>query len=280
MAARCRGGSVEGFFVAAKGGHNAESHNHNDVGNFILYADGHPVLIDVGVETYTARTFSSRRYEIWTMQSAYHNLPTVNGEMQREGSSYRAADVRYRSDESRAEFELDLAGAYPAEAALESWRRRITLSRGREVTIQDRFVLREVRAPIQVTLMSWKRPKPVEPGIIQLAVPGAGAGSAPVQILYDAALFRMVSEEIPVEDGRLRSSWGDRVYRMLFTAQKALPEGTFGLRVGRSTNDLQARTLRTEKGGAPSLTMNPFMRSAVSRGLRFIRKPFFLVFGR
>lgn len=71
MAARDRSGSTDGFFVAAKGGHNNESHNHNDVGNFIVYLDGLPVLIDAGVEAYTAKTFSSSRYEIWTMQSNY-----------------------------------------------------------------------------------------------------------------------------------------------------------------------------------------------------------------
>ena len=77
MAARSKDGSAEGLYLAAQGGHNAESHNHNDVGNFIVYADGQPAIIDVGVETYTAKTFSSQRYEIWTMQSAYHNLPSI-----------------------------------------------------------------------------------------------------------------------------------------------------------------------------------------------------------
>ena len=34
--ARTEGGSAEGLTLAAKGGYNAESHNHNDVGSFIL----------------------------------------------------------------------------------------------------------------------------------------------------------------------------------------------------------------------------------------------------
>ena len=76
MTARSKNGTEKGLFVAAKGGHNAESHNHNDIGNFIVYLDGRPMIIDVGVETYTKKTFSSERYEIWTMQSAFHNLPT------------------------------------------------------------------------------------------------------------------------------------------------------------------------------------------------------------
>ncbi|MCG8499689.1 MAG: heparinase II/III-family protein, partial [Firmicutes bacterium] len=72
--ARSKDGCKQGFFFAAKGGYNDKSHNHNDVGNFVLYYNGYPVFIDVGVGTYTAKTFSNKRYEIWTMQSEYHNL--------------------------------------------------------------------------------------------------------------------------------------------------------------------------------------------------------------
>ena len=93
MAARVREGSADGLYLAAQGGHNAESHNHNDVGNFIVYANGEPAIIDVGVETYTAKTFSPQRYDIWTMQSAYHNLPTVNGVMQGAGREFEARNV-------------------------------------------------------------------------------------------------------------------------------------------------------------------------------------------
>src|SRR5690606_39665769 len=55
-------------FFAAKGGYNNESHNHNDIGSFILYKEGKPLFIDAGVGTYTKKTFSNERYDIWTMQ--------------------------------------------------------------------------------------------------------------------------------------------------------------------------------------------------------------------
>ncbi len=66
----------EHFVLAAKAGNNADSHNHNDVGSFTIYKDARPLIIDLGVETYTAKTFSDKRYEIWTMQSQFHNVPT------------------------------------------------------------------------------------------------------------------------------------------------------------------------------------------------------------
>ena len=79
------------FTVAAKAGDNDDGHNHNDVGSVTVYKDGQPVLIDVGVETYTKKTFSPERYDIWTMQSAYHNLPTFNDVGQLAGPAFAAS---------------------------------------------------------------------------------------------------------------------------------------------------------------------------------------------
>ncbi|MHC4631001.1 MAG: heparinase II/III domain-containing protein, partial [Planctomycetota bacterium] len=95
MAARDKEGSSEGLYVAGWAGHNGQSHNHNDVGNFIIFANGRPFIIDVGKPTYTRKTFSSDRYEIWAMQSAYHNLPTVSGVTQKAGRQYAARAVEY-----------------------------------------------------------------------------------------------------------------------------------------------------------------------------------------
>ncbi len=96
MTARDEAGSSDGYFVAAKGGHNKESHNHNDVGSFVVYRDGKPLLIDIGVETYTRKTFSPERYTIWTMQSRYHNLlPMFDGVMQAPGKDYAAAECAF-----------------------------------------------------------------------------------------------------------------------------------------------------------------------------------------
>jgi hypothetical protein len=91
MLARDQVGSSERLCLAAKGGHNAESHNYNDVGNFIVYIDGKPAIVDAGVETYTRKTFSAERYTIWPMQSGYHSLlPTVDGLMQSPGRAFAA----------------------------------------------------------------------------------------------------------------------------------------------------------------------------------------------
>jgi hypothetical protein len=67
--------------LSAKGGFNREHHNHNDVGSFSLYYGTSPILVDIGISTYTKFTFDkTTRYTMipWT-RSAYHNLPLVNG---------------------------------------------------------------------------------------------------------------------------------------------------------------------------------------------------------
>ena len=226
MAARSFAGSTKGLYLAAKGGHNDESHNHNDVGSFIVYADGEPVLIDVGVETYTAKTFSGRRYEIWTMQSAFHNLPTVDGVMQKNGRAFRARDVRYQADAARAVFDLDIAGAYPPEAGITSWNRRLVLDRGKRVVVEDRYALNEAGRPIEMSFMSWRRPEAAGAGRIDLFYPDTGKGARPLTMTYDGRSLVPRIEAVEIKDDRLRGSWGDRVYRIVLAGKAPAKAGT------------------------------------------------------
>ena len=91
--ARARRGSADGLTLAVKGGHNGEHHNHNDVGSFVVASDGVPVIVDAGRPTYTAQTFGPDRYDIWTMQSSWHNVPEIDGVAQDAGAVHAASDV-------------------------------------------------------------------------------------------------------------------------------------------------------------------------------------------
>jgi hypothetical protein len=223
--------SKQGLYVAAKGGHNAESHNHNDVGNFIVYADGYPALIDVGVETYTAKTFSSRRYEIWTMQSAYHNLPTINGIMQKNGREYQAANVSYKVGKKRAVFSLDISKAYPEEAKVKFWTRTIILERGKHATIRDSYALGEVIKDLHLTLMSWRKPELEAEGKIRLKNPEGVENLKPVYVYYDEKMFSVDFETITLEDARLKSSWGSQLFRIMLTARQTPLKGEYIIRI-------------------------------------------------
>ena len=224
MAARVKEGSAEGLYLAAQGGHNGESHNHNDVGNFMVYADGKPAIIDVGVGTYTAKTFSAQRYEIWTMQSAFHNCPTIDGVMQSAGREFRATEVTYRADDRAAEFRLDIAEAYPREANVERWNRTLRLLRGRnEIELVDEFRLKQAAKEITLTLMTPCAVAQESAGVLALA--------GTVKVFYDAQTFRPVVEEIKLDDDRLRSTWGERLFRILLRARDSGMQGVWATRI-------------------------------------------------
>jgi len=223
MTARERPDTSAGLFLSAKGGHNAESHNHNDVGQFIVYLDGQPVLIDLGVESYTAKTFSGQRYEIWTMQSAWHNLPTIGGHQQSPGRDRAAAEVACELSADRASLTLDLAAAYPAEAGVQQWRRTVALDRAtQQVTIDDTFAL---TSPRKVTLSLVLAN---EPTVAEHQLTSGGAA-----IAWSEALSAVVARA-EVTDARLKPVWGEAVWRVLLTSQGEVSEGHWRVVVSRA----------------------------------------------
>jgi hypothetical protein len=232
MAARERPGSTQGLYVAAWGGHNAQSHNHNDVGNVVVYADGEPVLVDVGVGEYTSKTFSSRRYEIWTMQSAWHSLPAVNGFDQGAGAEFRAKDVAFAPGRDAVRLSLDIAPAYPPEAKVARWRREVTLDRKkREVVLAEDYALGEAREPVRLHFVTPLAPDASTPGRVVLSrpdrAPASAAGS--YELAYDPKRFLATVEEKAVDDARLQPVWGNRLFRIVLTARETVARGSHRL---------------------------------------------------
>ncbi len=220
MATRDQQGSSRGLFLAAKGGHNNESHNHNDVGSFLLYVNGHPALVDAGAGTYTRRTFSSERYDIWYTQSHYHNLPTINGHGQQAGRQFAAKKVRHKANRNGASFSLDIAGAYPPEAGVKSWNRELKLLRGQAVMLEDKFQLERNSGLTAENFLTSCQPVLAESGELRLKSRGEQPGqNFMLFINYDPAKLKPEIEEVLLnteDDGRLKSIWGEKLYRVRF----------------------------------------------------------------
>ena len=130
----------KGLYVALKGGHNGESHNHNDVGNIIVFSDDKPIFIDAGSGSYTRRTFSSERYTIWAMCSDYHNCATFNDVTQKGGRNERSSDTVY--DPETGKMTLNLATAYPTAANIKSYTRSAVLANS-VITVEDNVELND-----------------------------------------------------------------------------------------------------------------------------------------
>ena len=194
----CRRGA---YALGAKAGNNADSHNHNDVGSVTLYKNGAPLLIDVGVETYSKKTFSPQRYEIWTMQSSWHNLPEFEPEsaqyQQQPGLEFAARDVAV--NDALDAITMDIAPAYGAVPGLGFYRRRVQLS-ANGLTLQEET---DFSRTVALTLMSVEKPA-VEGGTVQFGTLAAA---------HIKGFARIATEAVPITDPRLRQAWPDTLYR-------------------------------------------------------------------
>ncbi len=215
-----------GLYLAARGGHNAESHNHNDVGHFVVYLDGQPGIIDIGRETYTAKTFSKDRYDLWFTRGSAHNAPVINGVEQVEGRERRATQVEFRDENTIARLAMNLEEAYPAEAGLASLRREIEFHRGRETwaLVRDTFRQSGGLATVRVHLFSALPVEKVRPG--RLAV---GTTPRRLRLDYSPETLAVSIETVPLEDANLRGNWGAQLYRIVFELKDAAA-GTYGFR--------------------------------------------------
>jgi hypothetical protein len=244
MAARSRGGSSEGFYLGVKGGTNGESHNHNDVGSFIVYVDGKPALVDAGAQTYTRETFSRARYELWNNQSSYHNLPDINGYGEQAGSPYRASGVSYTVNDRSATLRLDIAQAYPKQAGVASWIRTVSLQRDAGVTLSEDYQLTEFLTPAVEHFLTPLACDISQKGIVLFK---ARARHGVIRLHYDAGRFTAAVDTIGINDGRPRTTasiqnsrtgrmyamWGDHLYRLRLTARDHALRGRFLFTIDR-----------------------------------------------
>ena len=191
------------LYVAVKGGTNGESHNHNDVGSFVIYYNNNPLFIDPGVGEYTAKTFGKDRYSIWTMQSQYHNLPQINGIDQKDGKQYSAKVLSYKS----GKLSLDIANAYPEDAAVKSWKRTITAGKN-SISVTEDYELSEYRQPARLMLLA------LSPDALKHVNYNANQLSATIEDISDKL------------DPLLQRIWGKQMYRIILTIKSTKTYGT------------------------------------------------------
>lgn len=220
MTARVKEGTAAGFYLAMQAAPNQRPHGHNDSGSFIVFHDGNPVIVDIGPEAYTAP-----RYK-FSVQSAYHNLPTIGGVMQNNKSpQYRATRLRYLTDDSRASVSMNLATAYPPEAGITRWTRTLTLDRTADrVRLHEDFQLQQA-VPVQLSLMTPCVPVQVAEG--KIAFQSVPASKRDVTISYDGQLLAPTIEPIHLTDDWLVGRWGQVIYRVLLTSAAATDHGNW-----------------------------------------------------
>lgn len=184
------------WVLGAKMGSNGDSHNHNDTGSITVYKDGRPFLIDIGVESYTRKTFSPQRYEIWTMQSGWHNLPTFDGVMQLPGAEYAARDIQIGEGSISAE----LSGAYPPIQGLSQYRRTVSVT-PEGITLVDET---DWPGEVELTLMTQLHPQ----------LWGGGLSLEGLGLIQPGSGVELTVQPVPVTDPRLRTAWPDTIWKI------------------------------------------------------------------
>jgi hypothetical protein len=182
-----------GLGVALKGGHNAEHHNHNDVGSYVVALAGKTPLLDPGAEVYTARTFSGERYKSNVLNSFGHPVPRVAGQLQQTGRQAAAKVLKTEFADKADTLVLDICSAYDVKE-LKRLERRFVFSRegaGSLTVIDDvEFASPQSFGTALITCSKWQ-----DLGGGRLRI-GEGAEAVEATIQTDGPSFQLKAEEI------------------------------------------------------------------------------------
>lgn len=193
------------------GGTNAERHNHNDLGTFMLAVGNRLIIPDIGNMKYTADFFGAKRYTYLAASSRGHCCPIINGQEQRPGAQAAGQVLKWEPGEDRTLLSIDLTAAYPREAGLAKWTRSMDMRGGQTVTITfaDEFVT-QARGGT-VTHVIWSLIKPQQRGAGQLEL-------GEVQCELNPAPVKLAIETVIGAEHGLRE-FRDEIYRIEATYQ-------------------------------------------------------------
>lgn len=122
------------MIMCAKGGNNAEPHNHNDVGSFYIDNYRGQLLTDPGSGEYTEAYFNAEtRYNILPVSSLGHNLPIIGGKGQISGKDAGATVYEATPGHIR----MELSSAYDVKG-LNSFLRKISVCNDM-IVVEDCF---------------------------------------------------------------------------------------------------------------------------------------------
>lgn len=146
------------LLAALTGGNNAERHNHNDLGHFLVALDGRWIVPDMGAPAYTTDFFGPKRYTYLPASSRGHCCPILGGHEQKAGAEAAGTVLSWTPDGPNPKLVLDLTAAYPPEAGLRAWTRSLERQASARMVIADSF---ETQAGGQsVTHVLWSLEPP------------------------------------------------------------------------------------------------------------------------
>lgn len=177
-----------GMGAAWKGGHNAEHHNHNDVGTTTVVWKGKAVIADPGAMVYRAETFSKDRYRLPVMSSYGHSVPVVAGFLQSDGKSSRAKVIASSFTAAADQMTMDLSSAYPGSGVTRLEREWRYQRDGSTLSVTDQFAFGEPSAfaTAMVGFGDWHLLEQGNDRIASFAIDGGGGSVLKVTVEFSA----------------------------------------------------------------------------------------------
>ncbi|MEZ4637229.1 MAG: hypothetical protein R2856_20120 [Caldilineaceae bacterium] len=225
MIARADPGDPNGLILAAKGGHNGEMHNQNDVGNVIVHFKQESVIPDVGRGRYTKAYFGPERYEHFVNSSLGHSVPSPNAQLQMEGEAAAATLIEHTTGDTEDVLAIEMAAVYPPEAGLDSLQRRIVFHREAPhgwVELTDSFRFKDGPAPFETALTVFAA---VEEGFDALVIRG---DRGHLRVGYDADY---VSARVDLHTEIDMPHGSRNVRRIVFTVREPAQAGNVRLAI-------------------------------------------------
>lgn len=206
---------------AAKGGHNDEPHNHNDLGHFIVHIGGTSLLADLGAGVYTRDYFQEARYSFLHTGSQGHSVPIINGMTQKDGSDHRAVPLRYERKSSGLIFSLDLSCAYD-DPSLKSFVRQFEWSvdepnQAATLQLTDRFDFGDSFGAVTECFISLVSPQIEENTILWTSAHGR------LTMQFDPKLF---AAEVQSFETQTHHGEDITVYRLQLSARQSIRSQT------------------------------------------------------
>ncbi|MCH6255970.1 hypothetical protein MLD52_05380 [Puniceicoccaceae bacterium K14] len=212
-----RGGQDVPFSIAIKAGHNAENHNHMDVGSYVMVLeDDHVMCGDLGAPPYKAGAFSPNH----KVRSSWgHPVPRVDGTLQSEGREFRGEVLETVFSENSDKVVLDIKAAYEVDGLEKLIRTMVNDKSGNgTITITDEFTASNPIA-FDTAIVTHGPYEVINDDMVVFSREGR---SITVKISAEGGTVKVHDLKIPVEDIR----YADEAFKIWIDFEKKLKSGS------------------------------------------------------
>ncbi len=211
-----RGKQKVPFSIAVKAGHNAENHNHSDVGTYTLVLDKDIMAGDIGAPSYTAGAFSQDNP---ARSSWGHPVPRIDDKLQSNGKEFAGTITETSFTNGLDKVVMDIKAAYeiPSLKSLIRTMKNDKSGTG-TITIEDAF---SSTKPVKfgIAIMTLNSYQIVNGNTVILTSKNQ---KVKAEIIGNGASIKIVDELVPVKS--LRE--GAPAYRIGVDFDKPVSEGS------------------------------------------------------